>query len=882
MQLAEYSRKRDFAKTPEPKPERKTRKRRHGNQDLRFVIQKHDATRLHYDFRLETKNDVLKSWAVPKGISLDPSVKRLAIMTEDHPGDYITFEGKIPEGNYGAGSVIVWDTGKYTSEKDINEQIKDGKLSFTLFGEKVKGAFSLVRTRHDDKQWLLIKSRDRYLSTDDMTETMPQSVLTGKEIEPRKRSKKRSKSTTSLKGTPAEFPTKVKPMLALPVDKPFDNKDWVFEVKWDGVRALLFIEKSKGVLQIRSRKGSDITARYPEIAAQVESAVRCNNSAVVDGEIVILNKDGVPDFQRHQKRMNVDDRRQITFLSNESPATYYVFDILYLDGLSLEGLDFVTRRQILSQTITDGQGRIRISDYIERDGAELFQKAISMKLEGIVAKYKYSKYQQGSRSSAWLKVKGVTTQDCVVIGYTRGEGNREGYFGSLILAAYRDGELQFVGHSGSGFGFDQLGQTLKVMQELTITDSPVDRVPYVNREPTWLKPELVAEVKFHGWTQEGIMRAPIFVRFREDKRSEECIIETPKDTTAIVTSQTIDRKGIIAKSHRSAFTNLEKVFWQASATHGPITKGDLIDYYDSVSSYILTYLLDRPLSLSRYPDGTSGKSFFHKNWYQAKPDYVESIQVFSESSQRIINYLISNNRETLLWLANLGCIEMHPWYSRVQDFTACSDLATSETSNGPPLLESKCGLERPDFIVFDLDPYIYSGRERKDQEPEYTVKGFKATVEVAYELKDLLDSLRIESFVKTSGKTGLHIFIPVEPLYTYDQTRNFAEIIGQILSRKAPNKITMEWNTSRRKDKVFFDHNQNAKGKTIASIFSVRPTQSATVSMPIRWKELEDILPTDFTLSNVPDILKQTGNPWKDILYNRQDLAKLLQGASSA
>lgn len=867
LQLQEYERKRNFDRTPEPR----ARRFKSSPGRLRFVIQKHDATRLHYDFRLETRDGVLKSWAVPKGISLDPSEKRLAIMTEDHPGDYIDFEGEIPEGNYGAGTVIVWDTGRYESEKDIDEQVDEGKIRFTLFGEKVKGSFSLIRTKRNEKQWLMIKAKDEHASPEDLAVSMPQSVLSGNKIKPKRRTGKEVQPA----GVAKEFPSSVKPMLALPVDEPFDKEDWVFEVKWDGVRAILFYNKSDGILQIRSRKGNDISHRYPEVIRDVDSLVKCNNSAVLDGEIVVLDKDGIPDFQRHQKRMNVDAKKDIEFLSRQYPATYYVFDILYLDGMSLEELDFVSRRQILSRVLPNSSARIRISEYIEGQGNKIFENAIAMKLEGIVAKYKYSKYLQDARSAAWLKIKGVATQDCVVIGYTEGEGNRKGYFGSLILAAYDRGKLRFVGHSGSGFGFDQLEDTLRMMQKLRTGRRPIDHVPYVNRQPVWLRPELVVEVKFQGWTEEGNMRAPIFVRFREDKKPEECIIETPKKTDRIVDHAA--KPSETAAPAKPSFSNLDKVFWNASSGHKALTKADLIDYYDAVSVYLVPHLRDRPLSLKRYPDGIHGKSFYHKNWEHARPDYVKSIRVFSESSSRTINYLVCNNRETLAWLANVGCIEMHPWYSRVHDYSACTRLAEAQAEEEEPALdEIKCGLEKPDFIVFDLDPYIYSGKERKGDEPEYNVKGFKAAVGVAYELKELLQGFRIESFVKTSGKTGLHIFVPIAPKYSYDQTREFAEVVGKILARKLPDKITMEWNTAKRKGKVFFDHNQNAKGKTIASVLSARPTASATVSMPLEWKKLDQILPTDFTMLTVSDILKRTGDPWREILEKKQDLNKLL------
>jgi bifunctional non-homologous end joining protein LigD len=713
-------------------------------------------------------------------------------------------------------------------------------------------------------------------------------------------------NNTNVKKT-SQFPQSVKPMLAGHTDTPFDNKDWVFEVKWDGVRAILLHNKAKAITEIQSRNGKNITHRYPEITKAIGTViVKSNESIVLDGEIVVLNKDGIPDFQMHQKRMNVESQRDIEFLSNETPATYFVFDILYIDGRNVEELELSDRRKILNSVIAEGSKRIRISEYIEEKGKALFKSVIERHLEGIVAKDKRSKYHQGVRSSAWLKIKGILTQDCIVVGYTKGEGNRQDYFGSLILAAYDDrGKLRFIGHSGSGFGFDQLKETLIVMQRLRTDNNfcPLDSVPYTNSKPTWLRPELVAEVKFSGWTQDFIMRAPIFLRFRYDKQPAECLIEQEVqqeiDHEDIIIGNGVrkkeggggggeEEKGVYTmpappSPQELKFSNLDKIYWPSTGRlKKELTKGDLIEYYDKVSKYILPHFKNRPLSLKRYPDGITGKSFYHKNWIQEKPDFVKTIQVFSESKNDVINYLICNNKETLLWLANLGCIEMHSWYSRVHDFNACK--STANRSDDPaPLDEQKCGLDTPDFVVFDLDPYIYSGKEKEGEEPEYNVKGFKATVDVALDLKDLLGEFHIDSYVKTSGKTGLHVFIPVAPIYGYNQTRTFAEIIGKMLSRRNPGKITMEWNSSNRKGKVFFDYNQNAKGKTLASIFSVRPTTSASVSMPVEWRELSDIQPADFTLVNVPEILLSAkgGNAWSTIYEKKQDLLKMIQQASS-
>jgi bifunctional non-homologous end joining protein LigD len=924
--LEEYNKKRNFVRTPEPSGDTKQPR----DNKSKFVVQKHDATRLHYDFRLEDKKErVLKSWAVPKGISLDPKVKRLAMLTEDHPLDYLLFEGVIPEGNYGAGTVIIWDTGTYETEEDISEQLKKGKITFSLFGQKLRGKFKLIKIRsreEEENQWLLMKLADGLETEEDLTTNKPESILTGRTnndlvtgknedktdrnrtINEKSTIKKQvveTQATHANKIGPATaqqqkegFPAKVKPMLSTLVDKPFNSKEWVFEVKWDGVRSILFLHKKKRILALQSRSGKSITHRYPELVKALSfttlsssSEIRCKESVVLDGEVVVLDKkNGVPSFQSHQRRMNVDSIKEIDNLSKEIPATYYFFDILYLDGTNLQGLSFLERRKILSDVIAKENARIKISHFIEEKGKEVFDKTKSMGLEGLVAKHKSSKYVQGIRSRDWLKIKHIKTQDCIVIGYIRGEGNRENYFGSLLLAAFdpQIDKLRFVGHTGSGFDFIQLDEIYKKLQAMRIDKCPIDYVPYTNRDPIWIKPELVAEIKFSDSTEEKIMRAPIFLRFREDKSPRECFIEGEKPTKQLLekpakeeeSKKPKEKKLVFEQANNdsaySSFSNLGKVFWDKTSTHPQLTKKDLIKYYDNISPYILPHLKDRPLSLSRYPNGIKGKSFYHKNWSQEnKPPFVQTVKIYSESREgNIINYIICNNKETLVWLANLGCIEMHPWYSRIKDFESCQ-------KRDDILFEEKCGLNFPDFIIFDLDPYIYSGQETKGQQPEYNHKAFKAAVEIAYILKDFFDDLRIESFIKTSGKTGLHIFVPIANLYTYEQTRSFAEVIGKILLKRYPEKITTEWDTTKRKDKVFFDYNQNARGKTIASVFSARPTKSATVSMPIRWNDLSKVLPTDYTILNVPDMLnKKSANPWDHVLERKQDLNKALENIS--
>lgn len=889
--LANYNKKRNFERTSEPKGIVKTIDK--GRKRLDFVVQKHDATRLHYDFRLESEDGVLKSWAVPKGPSMEPGIKRLAVLVEDHPLDYLLFEGTIAHGNYGAGTVIVWDTGSYSSEDNISDQMKRGKISVQLYGNKLKGLFSLVRTKRDN-QWLLIKSRDEYASNEDVTVKQPDSVLTGRsnsDIEYEKEgsyiSKQKSKVRRnhlrprlgSTNGKEIESFPQIMPMLASPVEKPFNNKGWVFEIKWDGVRAILF--KHKKDIKIQSRNGNDITQKYPEIVNEIKNSLKDCESAIVDGEIVVLNENGVPDFHAHQHRMNVQNSREIMALSVETPATYYLFDILHKDGKDLKSLNYLDRRGILSSTMKTNKS-IRISDYIEERGIDIFDSINKLNLEGIVAKHKNSTYREGIRSKEWLKIKNTKTQDCVVLGYTKGEGARDRYFGSLVLAVYssKEKKLKFAGHAGTGFDDETLNLVYSKMKREEIDSMPVDKVAYLNRETTWLNPILIAEVKFSEWTKDGMLRAPVFLRLREDKKPEECVTEAdnPVKTTPVV--EIVDKSNEIADNKNNnknntpstvIVTNPDKVYWKATKDHPKFLKKNLIEYYEIIAAWILPYLKDRPLSLSRYPNGINGKSFYQKDWDQKKPDFVTTMEIHSEHRGDSINYIVCNNVETLLWIANLGCIEMHPWYSRIKEFDGCYSASH--------LYEEKCGLNFPDFIVFDLDPYIYSGKEKKGQEPEYNIPGFKATVEIAYELKDILKGLTINSYVKTSGKSGLHVYIPISNKYPYEQTKSFAEVMAKLMVSKYPTKVTTEWRTSKRKGKVFFDYNQNARGKTIASVFSLRPTPTATVSMPVSWKKLDSIVPTEYTILSAPKIIR-TNNAWQNILSDKQDIREIISKAN--
>ncbi|MDQ2684384.1 MAG: DNA ligase D [Thermoproteota archaeon] len=981
--LDEYKQKRNFKMSPEPEPdggngsERKNENidkvnhlipANHGKlkRNYRFVFQRHKATHLHYDFRLESvKNNVLLSWAIPKGPSLDPYAKRLAIQTEDHPIDYLTFEGIIPKGNYGAGSVIVWDIGTYSIEfettvksprkktnnttsqsKDISDIIStDRKVTFNLYGQKIKGKFSLIKTKTAN-QWLLIKHKDEYAIEESSKDKKNKRLITESHTKPELteiiNTKISDDQTTKIQNNnfkvdeidaehdrhdefgyhlddnPEDknadkssknhllkllYFERAKPMLSCSADSAFNNRDWVFEIKWDGVRAIAFVDKQTQTCKIKSRSGEDITYRYPELERALKKAFiqdKIRDFVILDGEIVILDSNGHPDFQKHQKRMNIASDRNIQYLSKISPAVFYVFDILYLDGHNLTSYPFIQRRNILSGLFTNEKNNlIRISDFIEEVGITVFETIQKMNLEGIIAKLKTSRYIEGMRSRAWLKIKNVKTQDCIIIGYTKGEGTRKNYFGSLLLASIdsesqntttiNNPKLRFVGHTGSGFSIEVISGIYEMLRNLVVPSCPIDHVPYLNRHTTWVRPTVVIEVRFTNWTNNKIMRAPIFQRIRTDKSPSECIIERPIDAVISIdkinettmendlsyntfknSNGTIDEiSETIDELHIS---NIEKKFWPETASHSSITKGDLIEYYSKMCKHLLPFLRDRPLSLSRYPNGITGEAFYQKDWKTKKPRFVKSVKVYSESNNTALNYIVCNNQQTLLWLINLGCIEIHPWNSRVCDYNQCDNMNNVESD--------KCGLNYPDFIIFDLDPYTNVDTKDESKEPLYSFDSFKTTVEIAHILKSLFDDLKIKSFLKTSGKTGLHIFVPIINYYTYDQTRQFAKVVSQILKQRAPDKITTNWKTSDRKGKIFFDYNQNSFGKTLASVFSVRPVEEATVSVPLEWEKLDEINPMEFTLFNVPDIYRRN-NPWTNLLSSKQNLEEILGRISS-
>ena len=901
--LERYKGKRDFSRTPEPGPIPIPT----SWGGLRFVVQKHAASRLHYDFRLEL-DGVLKSWAIPKGPSLNPQERRLAVLVEDHPLDYASFEGVIADGNYGAGQVIVWDTGIYSPDEEgllsfaerdeaqerMRRAWETGKLSITLRGRKLKGSWTLVRTSRTPKDWLLIKHKDSYVNAERDVLQEERSVLSSLTVEDLKSG--HLPDRPALPGKKAPFPTRLMPMLAHVAEQPFSHPDWLFEPKLDGFRVLAFVRRGQAAL--RSRNETDLTAVFPEIASELSALPE--EELVLDGEVVALDERGLPDFQLLQQRTGFTEKLHAPRRSNGAiRVVYYPFDLLYLNGMDLRRASLAERKKVLAQVLVPGD-YVKSMDYVDGDGESFFRAAQQMGLEGMVAKHRDGAYEPGVRSKSWLKVKGIHEQEFLIAGYTRGEGARSETFGALLLAYYQGGDLRYAGRVGSGFDESSLDELWRLLQPLAVERLPFAEAPsdLEGVEVRWVRPELVARVKFTQWTEGERLRAPVFNGLRSDVEPTAVGRETANVVSVPpLPAKNAEREGLAAEvdevlrqlsgasdtlllrlpGHRMSLTNLNKELWPGDRDHPPVTKRDMVRYYARMAPLLLPHLRDRPLALTRYPDGIYGESFYQKHWEHKVPEFVDTVRLFSSHNEGDVEYVVVNNLSTLLWLAQLANIEFHPWLSRTALEPDAAHLPATFAGSEEAIDQSV--LNYPDFIVFDLDPYIYSGEEKPGGEPELNRRGFAKVVEVAKSLKEVLDQLSLSSFLKTSGKSGLHIYVPILRQYDYGTTRKTCEIIGRFLMQQRPRDITMEWTVSKRTGKIFLDHKQNMMGKNMASAYSLRPVQGATVSTPVRWEELDAIYPTDFTVQSVPARLETLGDLWADILRSKHDLRRLLQAS---
>jgi len=756
--LGEYSAKRAFDATPEPAPGGAP----HASGPLLFVIQQHAATRLHYDLRLEC-GGVLKSWAVPKGPSLDPADKRLAMQTEDHPYGYASFEGVIPPKQYGAGEVIVWDCGVYSpdepatrfadreaAEREVREGLAKGKLSFELRGEKVKGSFALVRTAKDPKSWLLIKHKDRFVTSEDVA-AKNRSVLSGATVEELVAVPGRRIEAARLVpgGKPSRLPARVAPMLAMPGDDAFASAQWLWEPHMGGVRALAFVDAG----HVRLRAGdADVAAQYPEVVEELSRDAP--GTMLLDGVLA------------------------------SSPAVYVCFDLLHFAGIDLRGAAYEDRRRYLAQCLLPS-AHVQLV-HASGDGAALLEAALASGFKGVVGKKKASEYEAGKRSGSWME----------------------------------------IGHPREG----------------------------------------------GGPTQERRSPPPLGSRLRgnDGGRGNDILEQLDHKKSAF----TLEVGGA-----RIKVTNLDRVYWPANpALKQPaFTKRDLLKYFAAVGDFIVPHLADRPLTLIRMPEGIRGQRFFQKHWEQERPDFVRSIEVFSGHKEEKHEYLLCNDVATLLWLAQSGTLEFHVWHSRAKPGRDCASKGTDFASSLESLEDSV--LNYPDFVVFDIDPYIYSGKEKPGGEPELNTTAFEKGKEIAFALREILHGMSLEPVVKTSGKTGLHIFVPIRRALDFDAARHVSEMVSRHLVAKRPREVTVEWSVPKRTGKIFMDYNMNVRGKTLNVAYSPRGEPGAPVSMPLTWEELAQAHPLDFRIDNAPERLARLGDRWADIQEAKQDLAKALQKA---
>jgi len=665
-------------------------------------------------------------------------------------------------------------------------------------------------------------------------------------------------------GRKAAMPERVRPMLAMVTDQPFSDPDWLFEVKWDGVRALCYLRDGKATLV--SRNLNDITREYPEVAAGAERALAGHRSAIIDGEIVAFEESegrglqpppvaGIrrPSFQRLQQRMHLTRPEQIRRMMAEVPVAYCVFDIVYLDGKLLTGCELVDRRCVLQQAVQTND-QVLVPDAVEERGEEFFEAAKSNQLEGIMAKCRTSRYAFGSRSRDWLKLKITKTLDCVIGGYTDPRGTRA-FFGALLLGLYGrantrfapagdGGRLVYIGHTGTGFDYAGLERMYRMMKPLETKQSPFDPPPRPNAPAHWLRPELVAEIKYAEITGDGRLRHPVFMGLRTDKSPRECAMqsELPDDVALHAAEETVEAE----PPPRIRITKADKPLWPAFNGNPPITKQMLADYYDSLRDAILPFTGGRPLMLNRYPDGITGPAFFQKDYPDPVPRGVDVYVYHSIHAERDVRHVVCSNRITLKWLAQLACVELNCWMSRV-------DMPN-----------------RPDFVVFDIDPYITWKRGRKAS--LLSADDYDAAADVARKLKPVLDQVGLRGFLKTSGQTGLHVFVPIRREYVYDQVTAYAKAMAQFMERSYPKLITTAWKEEDRAGRVFFDYSINARGKTLVGPYSPRPTPPATVSAPITWDELDHARPTDFTMFNIKERLKDVGDLWAGIFGSAQQL----------
>ena len=830
--LDRYRAKRDPATTPEPfGPEAGAAAAR---QDTArpFVVQKHAARRLHWDFRLEL-GGTLRSWAVPKGPSADPAEKRMAVEVEDHPLEYADFEGTIPAGNYGAGAVIVWDRGTWRPvEADPEQALRDGKIVFTLHGYKLRGEWTLVRTRRKEGEkqtsWLLMKHRgDAWAGPD---RPFPEaSVLSGRTVEEVAAGASRADEALAearrLGARPASAGEAQGPMLAETADEAFDDPGWIYELKYDGWR--MSAERGGGRAMLAYRSGDDSTALYPEIAKAV---AMLPVDARLDGEVVVLDTEGRPSFQGLQGRARLGRGEDVARAAMERPATFFAFDLLSVGGLDVRPLPLAERKRLLER-IVPKLGPVRYADHVEAHGKDLFREVRARGLEGIVAKRADSPYRSG-RSAAWLKIRIDRNGDFAVVGFTSPRGARAG-FGALHLAVHHANGFVYAGSVGSGLD-DRTLEALHARLLRRVRETPPCTGPVPEgRGNTWVDPELVVQVRFKEWTGEGLLRQPVFERLREDKRPEEAL----REDDAAPEPPAAPSPAVKGRKEREVeVTNASKVWFPGEG----ITKGQVVAYYREIAPFMLPFLADRPIVLTRYPDGIDGKSFFQKDAPEWKPSWIRTVSIRSSDPPRDIDHFLLDDADGLAWIANLGTIPIHVFSSRT------------------------AALERPDWCILDLDP---------KEAP------FADVVALALAARELCEAIGLPSYPKTTGQKGLHVLVPLGGQLTHDQSRTLGELLARSIEADHPGIASTARAVGARGGKVYLDYLQNGFGKTIAAPYTVRPRPGAPVSTPLRWDEVDGGLdPSRFTIANALARAERLGDdPLRPVLTERPDLMAALE-----
>jgi bifunctional non-homologous end joining protein LigD len=820
--LTRYRGKRDFAKTPEPSGRRRAAG---GEGGLQYVVQRHDATRLHYDFRLE-HDGVLKSWAVPKEPSLSTKDRRLAVQTEDHPLDYGSFEGEIPEGEYGAGSVVIWDRGHWQPIGDADEGLREGKLDFELAGERLKGRFTLVRMAERGKRksakenWLLLKRHDRPAGAP--LRGLPR--VARKTAAPRVRRKPAAPDPADVGGARrGALPKKPSPQLATPVTRPPEGAGWLFEPKLDGYRVLCRIED--GNVTVLTRRGNDWTQEFGAIA-EAARALPCR-TAIIDGEAVVYDSHGVTSFQRLQNALK----------SEAASIVLVAFDLLHLDGWDLKRVALLERKRLLEQLLESAPPAIRYGEHVTENGAKFFAAACKLGLEGIVAKRAADPYRE-ERTRGWLKVKCLKREEFVVVGFTDPGGSRTA-FGALLVAT-RDGAqapLRYAGKVGTGFDERTLKALYARLRPLERRSPPVEKASArgVARSVHWIEPQLVAEIAYTEWTGDGRLRHPIYVGLREDKSGDEVIAEhavaPPAEAAAVASRSAAPSTAPRASEakRRVKLTHPDKVLFPDPG----ITKRQLADYWQQVADVALPIIAQRPLTLRRCPDGYAAQCFWQKHVGVGVPAAVPRVAITEGEDP----YAAIDDVASLQALAQIGVLELHVWGSRAEH------------------------LDRPDIIVFDLDP--------AEDVP------WREVAAAAFDVKQRLEALGLNAFAKLTGGKGVHVVVPVTPGPAWPAVKKFTRAFVNEMVRDEPRRFVASMSKTKRVGKIFVDYLRNDAEATAIAAYSPRARAGAPVALPIEWDELEPdgSQAPRFGLLEVPRLIrKRKRDPWEGFEAARRSL----------